>query len=152
MTDLKFRDATPQDIGFVVGLALADYVGEPPKSVRAPSDPAYAEALAAIAADPNNRLIIVEKNGEPIGTVQLTFIASLGLRGTWRGLIEAVHVIPAERSRGYGSTMINWCVDQCRQRGCYLVQLTSNKARTEAHRFYGRLGFAPTHEGFKLFL
>ena len=152
MTDLSFRAATPDDIGFVVGLALADFVGEPPLSVRGPSDPAYAETLAAIAADPNNQLIIIEKDGERIGTVQLTFIASLGLRGNWRGLIEAVHVIPSERSKGYGSAMINWCIDQCRQRGCYLVQLTSNKARTEAHRFYGRLGFAPTHEGFKLYL
>ena len=70
----------------------------------------------------------------------------------WRGLVESVHIIPEERNKGFGSEMMRWAVERCRSRGCGTVQLTSNKRRTDAHRFYEALGFARSHEGFRLFL
>ena len=108
--------------------------------------------FSAIAADPNQELFVAERDGRPIGTFQLTYIPGIMRKGMWRGLIEGVHIAPAERNRGYGSAMMRWAVERCRERGCGMVQLTSNKKRTDAHRFYRALGFEQSHEGFKLFL
>ncbi len=83
---------------------------------------------------------------------QLTYIPGIMRRGMWRGLVEAVHVIPSERNRGYGKQMMRWAIERCRARGCGVVQLTSNKQRSDAHRFYRDLGFAQSHEGFRLYL
>ncbi|HVW93422.1 MAG TPA: GNAT family N-acetyltransferase, partial [Devosia sp.] len=115
-------------------------------------DEAYQAALAAINADPNQELIVAELDGTPVGTFQLSYIPGLMRQGMWRGQIESVHVSPDRRSKGIGGEMMRWAIERCRARGCGLVQLTSNKSRTDAHRFYNRLGFAQTHEGFKLFL
>ena len=83
-----------------------------------------------------------------VGTVQLTFIPGLSRRGALRGQIEAVRI--AGDRFGHGETLFKWAIDQCRQRGCAIVQLTTDKARTDAHRFYERLGFEPSHIGYKL--
>ena len=85
-------------------------------------------------------------------TFQLTFIPGIMRRGMWRGLIESVHVSPEHRNKGLGKAMMGWAIEQCRARGCGMVQLTSNKKRVDAHRFYRTLGFAQSHEGFKFFL
>lgn len=152
MTSLDFRPATIDDIDFIVALVTANHVGHMPDNARSVGDPHFREAFATIAADPNQRLVIAEREGRPIGTIQITFIPGLGLGGTWRGLLESVHILPGERSMGYGGMMVRWAIEQCRERGCFMVQLTSNKARTDAHRFYNRLGFSQSHEGFKLYL
>jgi GNAT superfamily N-acetyltransferase len=152
MPDLAYRVATPADLEFMVDLVAEDDVGGTLDRWDAASAPNYAEALAAIRADPNQELFIVELDGEPIGTFQLTYLPGIMRRGMWRGLIESVHVVPEQRNRGYGAAMMNWAVEHCRQRGCGMVQLTSNKQRLDAHRFYRRLGFVQSHEGFKLFL
>jgi len=152
MSDLTFRDATSEDI--VAILALSD-AGRPTGVTLVKSDasdPVYAAAFERIAADPNNRLIVMEQEGEIIGTLQITIIPGLTKGGLTRGLLENIHVKPDCRGQGLGSALVDWAIGECRAAGCGLVQLTSDKRRPDAHRFYGRLGFEATHEGFKLVL
>lgn len=150
MPEPVFRPARPEDLGFIVHLIHIDTVGESREQPGEPLDPRYVAAFAKIAADENQRLVIAELAGEPIGTLQLSFIPGITRLGESRCLVEAVHVAPAHRSKGYGGAMLEWAIGVAREHGCGLVQLTSNKARTDAHRFYRRLGFVQTHEGFKL--
>jgi GNAT superfamily N-acetyltransferase len=152
MSELTYRAATSADLSFIVRLLAEDSVGEPMDDPDQPNGPAYEAALAAIDADPNQEMIVAALDGQPIGCFQLSYIPGLFRRGMWRGQVENVHVSPTFRSKGYGAQMMVWAIDRCRARGCGLVQLTSNKSRTDAHRFYRRLGFQQTHEGFKLFL
>jgi GNAT superfamily N-acetyltransferase len=110
-------------------------------------------AFDAITADPAHLLVVaVDSGGRIIGTMQLSFIPGLARRGDWRAQIEAVRVHEAARNRGIGARMIGWAVEEARDRGCALVQLTTDKRRTDAHRFYERLGFVASHEGMKLAL
>jgi len=149
MIALDYRATTPADLPFILALVVEDSV-VPTVDDRNAADAAYGEALGAIDADPNNESFTVWLDGTRVGTFQLTYIPGLAGRGMWRGQIENVHVIPEMRSRGVGAQMIRWAVDRCRARGCGSVQLTSNKQRTDAHRFYERLGFSKSHDGFKL--
>lgn len=153
MTQLTFRDAKPGDIATMVALSHAgDARGKdtPPLDPATLDDPRYRKAFDDIAADPNHRLIVAERNGEIIGTLQISLIPGLPNFGMKRGLLENVHIRADQRGGGLGSEMVQWAIEQCREAGCGLVQLTSNKLRLDAHRFYEKLGFAKTHEGFKL--
>jgi GNAT superfamily N-acetyltransferase len=153
MPDLTYRAATPADLPFMVALIAADDVsGVKSDDPSAPNAPHYEQALAAIAADPNQAIYVVEQNGAPVGTFQLTFIPGIMRKGMWRGLVESVHVSPEHRNQGIGKQMMAWAIERCRERGCGMVQLTSNKKRLDAHRFYRTLGFQQSHEGFKVFL
>lgn len=149
---LHYRDATPADLGFIVRLIVDDNVTPSNDQPDRPDHPRYLAAFEAIAADPNQRLVIAELEGQPVGTLQLTFIPGINRLGELRCLIEAVHIVPAHRNLGLGGELIRWAIEQARTRGCGLVQLTSNKKRLDAHRFYERLGFSKSHEGFKLAL
>ncbi|MFF0345114.1 GNAT family N-acetyltransferase [Kribbella sp. NPDC004875] len=148
MNDVLIRRATAADVAVIVAMIADDQLGATRESIDdlAP----YLAAFEQIDADPNQVLVVAERNHEVIGTLQLTIIPGLSRRGSTRGLIEAVRVAASARGAGLGSTLVQWAVDESRTRGCTLVQLTSDKSRTEAHRFYTRLGFANTHEGFKL--
>jgi GNAT superfamily N-acetyltransferase len=152
VTPLTYRHATAADLPFIVHLVALDDVSDmkmdDPERL---DDPVYTEALAAIDADPNQELVIAELGGERVGTLQLTYLPGIMRRGMWRGLIESVHIVPAHRNKGLGTRMMQWAIARAREKGCGLVQLTSNKERTDAHRFYRRLGFQQSHEGFKLF-
>jgi GNAT superfamily N-acetyltransferase len=143
------RRAARADVVPIVELTVADQIGTPRDD---PSDPVpYFAAFEAIDADPAQLLVVVDDAaGDVVATLQLTFVPGIARRGGTRAQIEAVRVRGDLRGRGIGGALIAWGVDQARERGCALVQLTSNKARADAHRFYGRLGFAATHEGFKL--
>jgi len=152
MSELSFRAATSADLPFIVRLLADDTVGAAMDDPGAANDPVYEAALAAIDADPNQEMIVAELDGQPIGCFQLSYIPGLFRRGMWRGQVENVHVSPAARSQGHGGRMMAWAIERCRARGCGLVQLTSNKTRAGAHRFYRRLGFTQSHEGFRLFL
>ena len=150
MTRLTHRAATIADLPFLVALIIEDSVvdtGDDPTA----TDPAYARALAEIDADPNQVMWLAELEDEPVGCFQLTFTPGLMRRGAWRATIEVVHIVAARRSGGLGSEMIRFAIDRSRERGCSMVQLTSNKKRTDAHRFYERLGFKRSHEGFKYY-
>ncbi len=146
---LTYRAATPADLPFIIGLVVEDSVVATNDSIADAMHPDYVAALAEITADPNQEMLVVERDGEPVGCFQLSYIPGLMRHGMRRGQIELVHVAAARRNLGIGSEMMRWAVERCREKGCGLVQLTSNKLRTDAHRFYTRLGFQQSHEGFK---
>jgi ribosomal protein S18 acetylase RimI-like enzyme len=149
MSDVVFRAATAADIPAIVALLADDVLGAQREK---PGDPAYDAAFAAIAADANQLLAVADVGGRVVGCLQLTFIPGLSHRGAWRGQIESVRVGSDQRGSGMGRRLIGWAVDQCRARGCTMVQLTSTASRTDARRFYEGLGFAASHVGFKLAL
>ncbi|MDH2443540.1 GNAT family N-acetyltransferase [Amnibacterium sp. CER49] len=149
-TVVALRAATAEDLPALVELLAADQLGQLRDGVRDEHDlAAYRRAFDAIAADPAH-LLLVADDGDPVGTLQLSVLPGLARRGALRAQLEAVRVHERYRGRGLGSSMIRWAVDEARRRGCVLVQLTSDKARSDAHRFYERLGFTASHEGFKL--
>lgn len=151
---LLFRDAMIEDIGAILQLAHAgDARGAdlPALDPTSFSDPRYRAAFEAIARDPNHRLIVADIEGTMVGTLQISLIPGLSRFGMWRGLLENVFVDPDRRGSGIGSELVGWAIEYCRNAGCGMIQLTSNKQRQDAHRFYRRLGFEATHEGFKLY-
>ena len=155
MTELTFRDATPDDIVTILELSHAgDARGAdaPPLDRASLTDPRYRAAFNRIAADPGERLIVAERDGEIVGTLQISVIPGLSRFGMQRAMLENVHIRPDQRGNGLGSQMVRWAIEEARRAGCGMVQLTSQKIRRDAHRFYERLGFQATHEGFKLHL
>ncbi|WP_327640102.1 GNAT family N-acetyltransferase [Kribbella sp. NBC_00482] len=148
MNDVVIRRATASDVAAIVAMIADDQLGATRESLDDLTP--YLAAFEQIDADPNQLLVVADRNDEVIGTLQLTIIPGLSRRGSTRGLIEAVRVAAPARGSGLGTTLVRWAVEESRTRGCALVQLTSDKSRTEAHRFYTNLGFANTHEGFKL--
>ena len=152
MTALTYRIAASADLPFLLDLMLIDYVGSSVDSWNEATAARYQTALAAIDADPNNELYVALLDDQPVGTFQLTYLPGIMRNGMWRGLVESVHIVPEQRNKGFGKEMMRWAIERCRARGCGLVQLTSNKHRQDAHRFYRALGFQQSHEGFKLFL
>ena len=132
----------------IVAMLADDELGATRES---PDDLApYRKAFQDIDADPNQFLAVADRDGEVVGTMQLTYLPGLSRKGGTRAQIEAVRVRATERGTGLGSQLITWAVDQARERGCILVQLTTDTARTDAHRFYEQLGFTASHLGFKL--
>ncbi|MGK5444386.1 N-acetyltransferase family protein [Micromonospora sp. URMC 105] len=148
MSDVIFREAVRADLPAVIALLADDVLGKARDFTEV--DEAYERAFADITADPRNHLIVADEAGELVGCLQITYIPGLGRHGAERSLIESVRVRSDRRGRGLGRQMMEWAVDQARQRGCALVQLTTDKTRADAHRFYRNLGFLPTHEGMKL--
>jgi len=149
---LTFRKAVESDLPFIVKLITEDAVRVTDDKPDEPFHPRYVTALRELEADPNQMMVVAVLDGETVGTLQLTFIAGIAALGLKRCLVEAVHISPAHRSKGLGSEMMQWAIAQARDRGCGMVQLTSNKKRLDAHRFYERLGFLKSHEGFKYYL
>ncbi|SEP06905.1 GNAT family N-acetyltransferase [Actinacidiphila rubida] len=150
MNEITIRAAGAGDVAAIVALLADDELGrlrESPEDLRP-----YEAAFAEIAGDPQHVLAVAERDGMVVGTAQLTYLPGLSHRGATRAQIEAVRIGSAARGTGLGSTLITWCVEQARERGCAMVQLTSDAGRTDAHRFYERLGFRASHVGFKLTL
>lgn len=146
------RPATEQDIDAIVALLAADALRADVEAGGADRRSAYLNAFRAIAADPAHLLMVVDHGSRVVGTMQLSFLPGLSRGGATRLQVEAVRVADDLRSRGIGRAMILWAVDEGRRRGVALVQLTSDARRTQAHRFYDRLGFEASHVGFKLHL
>lgn len=152
---LEIRSARCADLAAIVALLADDALGarrertDAASGEDAPAD-GYAEAFAAIEADPGCELLVVCRDARVIGTMQLNYAPGLSRHGAWRATIEAVRVARDERSRGLGRAMIEYAIGRARSRGCRIVQLTSDRSRIEAHRFYERLGFVASHVGFKL--
>jgi GNAT superfamily N-acetyltransferase len=149
---LTYRKAVEADLPFIVKLLSDDAVRATDDRPDEPFHPRYVAALRELEIDPNQMMMLAMLGDETVGTIQLTFIPGISGLGTKRCLLEAVHIAPTHRSKGLGSQMIQWAIEQARQRGCGMVQLTSNKKRLDAHRFYERLGFLKSHEGFKYYL
>lgn len=150
MSDFEIRRATADDIPAIVAMLADDPLGARRES---PDDLAtYQAAFERIDRDPGQRLVVAVRDGRTVGTLQLTVIPGLSRRGATRSIIEAVRIHSDERGGGLGTQLIQWAVDESRREGCVLVQLTSDATRTDAHRFYERLGFEASHVGFKLAL
>ncbi|MEV6971934.1 GNAT family N-acetyltransferase [Kitasatospora sp. NPDC093806] len=144
-----FRTATRQDLPAIVALLIDEDGVTDPATVEISE--AYARAFDDIDADTRNEVMVLDEgDGTVLGCLQLTYIPGLGRGGAERALIEAVRVRADRRGAGLGRELMVRAVERARTRGCTLVQLTSNKRRTEAHRFYASLGFDRSHDGFKL--
>ena len=150
--NLTFRRTNASDVPAIVALLADDPLGRDREDARTPPNPKYLEAFAAIDRDTNQLLAVVELDGDIAACLQLSFIPGLSRLGAWRGQIESVRVSSAHRGRGLGHTIFTWAIEQCRARGCDLVQLTTDKMRPDAVRFYEDLGFVASHEGMKLSL
>ena len=150
-TDILIRRATRADVDRIV--RLANHGGPDGKArTELPEvlDDAYFVAFQRIDADPQQLLMVAEHDGGVIGTFQMTYLTYLAAAGREDCQIESVHIAEKWRGHGIGTEMMEWAIDQAQKRGCRRVQLTTNKKRKDAHRFYERLGFKLTHEGAKL--
>ena len=155
MSDVAVREATAADVPRIAALIAMGNAAKPMTAEEAEAEgrlPVYAEAFARVAASEANHLFVAEKDGRVVGTYQLTVLPGIAERGRTRGKIESVHVDPTLRGTGVGAAMMRHAIDRARQAGIGLIELSSNKSRTDAHRFYERLGFAKSHEGFKMVL
>lgn len=150
--DVVFRPATRGDVDVIVRMLADDPLGAQRERYASPLPRSYERAFEAIQADPNNELVVAEADGRVVGVVQLTFIPYLTHQGSWRALIEGVRVDASARSQGVGQRMFTWAIERARERGCRIVQLTTDKSRPDALRYYQRLGFVASHEGMKLVL
>lgn len=150
MTDLLIREALRDDVAAIVRLLADDALGATREQVSDPPLPGYMAAFEKIAADPRNLLAVAEDPaGRVVGTLQVTFIPGLSNGGAELALIEAVRVDSGVRGQGLGAVMIEWAMDQARARGCRFVELFTHASRTEAQRFYERLGFERSHAGMR---
>lgn len=145
-----FRKARIEDLRAILELLNDDKVGNVPERIEEPMPRLYTEAFAILEADPNQLLLVGETGGRIVASLQLTFIPGIAHQGAWRAQVEAVRVARDLRGRRIGEAMMRHVVALARERGCSLVQLTTNKARDDALRFYRRLGFTASHEGMKL--
>ncbi|MEU8540107.1 GNAT family N-acetyltransferase [Streptomyces sp. NPDC048717] len=150
MSDLAIRPATRGDLPAIVAMLADDPLGALRES---PGDlTPYTEAFDRLDGDPHQHVVVAVRADKVVGTLQLTLIPGLSRRGMTRSVIEGVRVHTDERGSGLGTRLIEWAIETSRAQGCGLVQLTSDVTRTDAHRFYERLGFEPSHLGFKLSL
>ena len=147
---IEFRRALPGDLEAIVALLANDPLGAQRERLQSPLPASYAAAFAAIDRDPNHELVVACRAQTVVGVLQLTFLPHLTYCGGWRAQIEGVRIAADERSHGLGRQMIEWALERARARGCHLVQLTTDKSRPDAKRFYEALGFVASHEGMKL--
>ncbi|MFE2154033.1 GNAT family N-acetyltransferase [Streptomyces lavendulae] len=146
--ELTIRPATEEDLPAIVAMLADDPLGATRES---PEDlTPYVAALKQLADDPRQHVVVAVRGERVVGTLQLTFVPGLSRKGATRSIIEGVRVHADERGSGLGTRFIEWAVERSRQENCQLVQLTSDVTRTDAHRFYERLGFTASHVGFKL--
>lgn len=149
--DIRFRQAVREDLPALVGLLADDPLGASRETVASPLPAGYHAAFDAIERDPNHELVVAQApDGRVVGVLQLSFLPGLSYRGGWRAQIEGVRVAAPLRSSGVGRQLFGWAIARAAERGCQLVQLTSDKARPDAIRFYEGLGFVASHEGMKL--
>lgn len=156
MHALQLRKAKQEDILTIISILADDTYGQSREEVYGQEEqlnPVYQKAFDAIQADPNQDLcVFVDEQDHIWGTLQLTYIHYLNRKGSKRALIESVHVRAEHRGKGIGNEMMQQAIARAKDNGATIIQLTSDKRRTDAHRFYKKLGFEASHEGFKLIL
>lgn len=145
-----FRTATVKDLNKIVQMLADDELGRMRERYELPLPESYLKAFEAIDSDPNNELIVSCLGEEIIGVLQITFTPYITHQGSWRATIEGVRTASSERGKGTGSKLIQWAIERAKERGCHIIQLTTDKKREDAFRFYERLGFEATHEGLKM--
>jgi ribosomal protein S18 acetylase RimI-like enzyme len=149
---IEIREARASDLPAIVALLADDQLGRGREEVSDPLPDAYLQAFREMTEQHGNLVLVAESGNRVIGCLQLTMIAGLSRRGMKRGQIEGVRVAASQRSRGIGERLIRHAIDIARREGCGLVQLTTDKLRPDAHRFYEALGFVGSHIGMKLTL
>lgn len=147
-----FREAIEDDLFPILALLADDTLGSKREDIGPPPNPRYQEAFDLMSANPDQLLAVADLDGVVVGCLQLCFLPGLSRVGMWRGQVEGVRVSRELRGKGVGHAFIAWAIEKSRERGCGLVQLTTDKSRTNAHTFYEELGFVASHEGMKLTL
>jgi GNAT superfamily N-acetyltransferase len=147
--NVTIRVAESNDLPEIVRLLAADAITGKRELFSDPLLPSYYQAFEEITGDKNNDLIVAELNGSIVGTLQLTFIPNITQRGGKRALVEAVFVDEKCRGQGIGKLLMEWAIERAQQMDCRMIQLTTNKQRPDAQRFYKSLGFVNSHEGMK---
>lgn len=150
--NLLYRSAKEADLQDLIAMLADDELGVQREDASVPLNLNYIKAFNHIDSDPNNELIVVTSDQDVVGMFQLTFIPYLTYTGSWRCLIEGVRIHSKFRGKGIGKQVFGWAIDRARERDCHLIQLTSDKKRPEALRFYESLNFTASHEGFKFHL
>jgi GNAT superfamily N-acetyltransferase len=150
VSDVTFRTAVREDVPAIVRLLADDHLGSTRERATDPLPAVYYAAFEAIAADPNNEVLVACRGEAVVGTLQLTYTPSLSFQGRWRATVESVRTAAALRGQGIGAAFMQFAIERARARGCHVLQLTTHATRPAAHRFYQRLGFASSHVGMKL--
>ncbi|WP_446050782.1 N-acetyltransferase family protein [Zobellia laminariae] len=150
---MKIRKAKESDVSAIVALLANDKLGKLRENYKEPLPQKYYDAFEAINGNQNQELIVIENETEQvIGTMQLSFIPYLTYQGGVRAQIEAVRVHEDYRNKGIGQQLFEWAIQRAKQKGAHVVQLTTDKKRPDALKFYEKLGFTASHEGMKLHL
>lgn len=148
--NLQFRAACLHDVPALVAMLADDELGRQRERNETPLPATYTDAFSAIDSDPNNELVVAMLEEDIIGMLQLTFIPYLTYQGGWRCLVEGVRIKREYRGHSFGKQMFEWAIERASERQCHMVQLTTDKSRPDALRFYEALGFKASHEGMKL--
>jgi ribosomal protein S18 acetylase RimI-like enzyme len=144
---VSIRPACREDVAAIVTMLADDRLGSARERVEDPLPASYYEAFARVARDQNIQLVVAESEGRVVGCLQLAILPGLSSQGGLRGLLEDVRVASDCRSRGIGEQLVQWAVTEAKARGCNLVELLTHQTRTDAQRFYKRLGFTASHVG-----
>jgi len=147
---ITIRPARREDVGAIVAMLADDHLGRARERVEEPLPPSYFAAFDSIAQDANITLVVAEQAGRVIGCLQLCILPGLSSQGATRALVEDVRVASDQRSRGIGEQLLQWAIGEARSRRCSLVELMTHQSRSDAQRFYERLGFAKSHFGMVL--
>ncbi len=148
---MKFRKAKKDDVPEIVKMIANDELGKQREDYQEPLPEKYYQAFENIDSDINQELIVIEnEENEVIGTLQLTFIQYLTYQGGIRAQIEAVRIREDQRGKGIGEKLFKWAINRSKEKGAHLLQLTTDKKRPEALKFYEKLGFTASHDGMKL--
>lgn len=148
--ELLFREAKRDDVAVLVRMLADDPLGAKREKFEDPLPVFYLNAFEAVDKDPNNELVVAVGNDIIVGFMQLTFIPYLTYQGGWRATVEGVRVNKEYRGQGIGRQLFEWAINRAKERGCHLFQLTTDKQRPDAIKFYESLGFKATHEGMKM--
>jgi ribosomal protein S18 acetylase RimI-like enzyme len=144
-----FRQATRDDLPAIIAMLVDDDLGRGREEASDTVPPAYETAFTALEQDSNQFMAVAELDGAVVGYMQISFIPGLSRQGAWRGQLESVRVAAHLRGQGIGREFFTWAIDLCREKGCRLVQLTTDRRRSDALRFYESLGFVNSHNGMK---
>ncbi|MGY3076437.1 ribosomal protein S18 acetylase RimI-like enzyme [Bradyrhizobium sp. LM6.10] len=144
---VSIRPARREDVAAIVAMLADDRLGSARERVEDPLPGAYYEAFARVGRDENLQLVVAESEGRVVGCLQLAILPGISSQGGMRGLLEDVRVASDCRSRGIGEQLVQWAVTEAKARGCNLVELLTHQTRTDAQRFYKRLGFTSSHVG-----
>lgn len=149
--NLHLRKAAFQDLVIIIEMLADDMLGQTREDLTDPIQEYYITAFHAIDKDPNQDLVVlVDEQENVLGTLQITYLQYLNHKGSQRALIESVRIHSSQRGKGLGEKMFQLAIERAKEHGVAIIQLTSDKKRTEALKFYEKLGFTASHEGFKM--